>query len=340
MANARSFAANGQFDVIDLTQTLNLIPNMYGKINNSGLFTEEYISQDSFQFEIVDNTFDFVQDSLRGERHNVNRGTTRSIKSIYVPHFTLDDAITAADVKGKRAYGSDRAETIDAVRMRKMEQIRRSWDVSFERAKCQALVDGTVYSPNNTVNINWYDEFGITRKEVNFALNDPLTNLLEKIEEVVAHTQDNLLTGTELSEVVSYVSPEFFNALINHNTVQEAYKFYSSTQQPLRDRQGSGAMDREFVYGGMRFVEYRTAYSNGYRAIPAKEGRSVPMGINDMFKFVYAPSSKLNMLNTMAEKQYLFEYADQFNEKVLLQSESNFAAVLRRPAAVVRIFTS
>lgn len=340
MANARSFAPNGQFNVVDFTQTLNLIPNMYGKINRSGLFTNEFVSQDSFQFEVVDSTFEFVQDSLRGERHNVNRGSVRSIKSIYVPHFTLDDAITAADIKGKRAYGSDQAETLDAVRMRKMEQIRRSWDVSFERAKCQALVDGTVYAPNSTVNINWYDEFGITRKEVDFELSNPLTNVLEKIEEVVSHTQDNLLSGTELSEVVSYVSPEFFNALINHNTVQEAYKFYSSTQQPLRDRQGVGAMDREFMYGGMRFVEYRTAYANGYRAIPAKEGRSVPMGINDMFKFVYAPSSKLDMLNTVAEAQYLFEYSDQFNEKILLQSESNFAAVLRRPAAVVRIFTS
>lgn len=339
MTIARSYQNGGQFSLTDITPSLLIVPNTYGVINNSGLFRDEFISQDNFTFEVVEGTLSFIPDVIRGARHTVNSDDTRLIKTIPVPHFVLDDAIYPRDIAGKRAYGREGADTLAEVRARKLERIMRNWDVTKERAKCQAIVDGTVYAPNNTVAIDWYSEFGITRKDVDFVLGTGTTEILSKIEEVIAHIQDNIKTGEVVTGFTAYVSPEFFTKLVTHPQVKEAYKYYSSTQEPLRNRQGSG-INREFTFGGMSFVEYRTAYDNGYRAIPAQEGRALPTGGEDMFRFIHSPNGKFAGANTIAERAYAWEYRDAHDEQITIQTESNFAAMIERPQAIVRIFTS
>lgn len=341
MTIARSFENGGQFKLTDITPSLLLVPNTYGEINNSGIFRDEFISQDNFTFEVREGTLSFIPDVLRGSRHTVNSDDTRLLKTIPVPHFVLDDAIYPSDIQGKRAYGADRADTLAEVRARKLERIMRNWDITRERAKCQAIVDGTIYAPNGTVVVDWYAEFGITRKNVDFDLGTATTDVLAKIEEVIAHIQDNVKTGSVVTEIVSWVSPEFFTKLINHATVKEAYKYYTSSQEPLRNRLGAG-INRTFVYGGMTFREYRTAYGAGlnYRAIPVDEGRAIPVGVDDMFQFIHAPAGKFTHVNTIAERAYAWEWRDAMDEQITLQSESNFAAMVERPAAVVRILTS
>jgi hypothetical protein len=327
------------FELVDYTEELLLVPNKWGLINELGLFGEEGVAQHSVTVESSEGTLGLVTDKVRGERNNVGKSDTRALRSFPIPHFPMDDAVKPEDVQGKRAYGSaDQAETEAAVIARKLERIRMNHAVTLEAARAFAITNGAIYAPNGTVSGNFYTDFGITRKSIDFVLGTSTTDLNAKSEEGIAHIQDTIQSGEVVSNIIVLCSPAFFGKLINHATVKEAYKYYTSTQEPLRNRLGSGVY-RRFVHGGVEYVEYRGSY-NGTALIPAGEAYMLPQGTADMFKTYFSPANKFSHVNTIGEQAYVFTYRNPTDSEILIQSEANFLNLVRRPQAVVQLTTS
>jgi hypothetical protein len=327
------------FELVDYTEELLLVPNKWGLLNELGLFREEGVAQHSITVESNEGTLGLVTDKIRGERNNVNKSDTRALRSFAIPHFPLDDGVKPEDVQGKRAYGSpDQAETEAAVIARKLERIRMNHAVTLEAARAHAITAGAIYAPNGTVAGNFYTDFGVTRKEIDFVLGTSTTDLNAKSEEGIAHIQDSILSGEVVSNIIVLCSPAFFGKLINHATVKEAYKYYTSTQEPLRNRLGSGVY-RRFVHGGVEYVEYRGSY-NGTALIPAGEAYMLPQGTNDMFLTYFSPANKFSHVNTIGEAAYVFTYRDPKDSEIIIQSEMNMLNLIRRPQAVVKLTTS
>lgn len=327
------------FELVDYTEELLLVPNQWGLINEMGIFRKESVAQHSITVESSSGTLAVIVDQPRGTRNSVNKDDTRSLRSFAIPSFPLDDYITPQDVQGKRAYGSpDAAETEAAVIARKLQRIRMNHAVTLEAARAFAITNGAIYAPNGTVVGNYYTDFGVTRKEVDFVLGTAGTDVLAKGEEVVAHIQDNILSGETITSVTALCSPEFFAKLIAQAGVKEAYKYYTSTQEPLRARLGTG-LHRRFIHGGVEYIEYRGSY-NGVRLIPAGDAYFMPMGTSDTFISYFSPANKFSHVNTLGEEAYVFSYKDGADEKITLQSEHNALHLVRRPQAVVRGFSS
>jgi hypothetical protein len=327
------------FELVDYTQELLLIPNQWGLLNELGIFSEESVSQHSVTVESSEGTLGLITDKVRGERNNVNKNDTRSLRSFPIPHFPADDAVKPEDVQGKRAYGSpDAAETEAAVIARKLERIRMNHAVTLEAARAYAITVGAIYAPNGTVAGNFYTDFGITRKSIDFVLGTSTTDLTAKSEEGIAHIQDNIQSGEVVSNIIVLCSPAFFGKLINHPTIKDAYRYYASTQEPLRQRLGSG-LYRRFVHSGVEYIEYRGSY-NGAALIPAGEAYMLPQGTSDMFKTYFSPANKFQFVNTLGEPAYVFTYRNPTDSEILIQSESNHLNLVRRPQAVVQLTTS
>lgn len=337
MAQVRSFEK--PFELVDYTQELLLIPNTWGLINELGVFRNEPVAQHSVTVESSNGTLGLVTDQVRGNRNTMNKDIDRTLRSFAIPHFPLDDSVKPQDVQGKRAYGSaDAAETEAAVIARKLERIRMNHAVTLEAARAYALTTGAIYAPNGTVAGNFYTDFGVTRKEIDFVLGTSTTDLTAKSEEAIAHIQDNILSGETVTNVTVLCSPAFFGKLINHPTVKEAYKYYTSTQEPLRQRLGSG-LYRRFVHGGVEYIEYRGSY-NGTALIPAGDAYAMPLGTSDMFISYFSPANKFEFVNTLGEQAYVFTYRDPKGAEITIESESNFLNLVRRPGALVRLYTS
>lgn len=327
------------FELVDYTEELVSIPNTWGLINELGIFRSEPVSQHSITVESTNGTLGLISDQVRGARNLVNKDDTRALRSFAIPHFPLDDQITPSDIQGKRAYGSpDAAETEAAVIARKLGRIRMNHAVTLERARAYALTNGAVYAPNGTVVGNYYTDFGVTRKEIDFVFGTTTTDMIAKIEEAIAHVQDNILSGEVVSEMIVLCSPVFFGKLIAHATIKEAYKYYTSTQEPLRNRLGSGVY-RRFVFGGVTFIEYRGSY-NGTALIPSGDAYLVPVGTQDTFLSYFSPANRLDMVNTLGEEAYVFTFRDPKGQFIDIMSESNFINLVRRPQAVVRMYSS
>lgn len=332
----RSFANN--FAVEDWTSELAMIPNIRTPLSDLGIFRAEPISTSTVTFEQTFGTIGLINDVYRGGQVLANRDETRKLHTYAVPYHKVVDYITAADVQGKRAYGSaDQAETEAAVMERKMTRLKRSAQMTEEFAKFYSITQGKIWSPSGTVAHNsFYTDFGVTRLEIDFELDVANTDVLGKIEQVIAHIQDNALSGDVYSGVVALCSPEFFTALTTHAKVQAAYQYYSSTQEPLRNRLGGNTtLYREFQHGGVLFREIRDAV-NGTRFIPANEVYFLPMNTSDTFVTYVSNSAKMSFANTLGEPQYLFVYNDMKDEKKELELEFSHVHLLRRPQVVVK----
>jgi len=336
----RSFA-NG-FEVWDWTKEVSYIPNTWGIINDLGIFVEEPVAEHTVTFQEVTKDFGLILDRVRGDRSNVSKDYTRKIHSFPVPHFPLDDAIFPKDIQGKSSYSDLSTEdNLAEVRTRKMERIRNSHAVTLEYARALALTTGNIYAPNGTVALNWFTEFGITQTVVDFTLGTTTTNVIAQIEKGIAAIQDNggmvSITG-----IVALCSPVFFAKLIAHPYVQSAYQYFTSVELPMRRRLApngsSTAYHREFEYGGVRFIEMRDQF-NGNALIPSGDAVMVPTG-TEFFKTYFSPAERFGLVNTLGEQVYMFETPSTNGTSIAIETESNFANALLKPALVVRLTSS
>lgn len=337
MAIIRSFT-NG-FEVTDYTEEINIVPNRWGLLQSLGLFEEVSVAEHTVTFEKHTTTEGLIVDRVRGERSNATTGKQRQIYSVPVPHFPLDSAILPGDVQGRRAYGNANApDSVALVRAEKMEKLRRAHSDTLEFARAKAIVTGDVYSPNGTVALNWFTEFGVNRTTVDYTFGTASADMIAKGETAIAAMVDGLGNGQSINEILCICSPEFFTNLTTHASIRAAYQFYSSTQEPLRQRLGGTVVNREFVHGGIRYIEYRGAIG-GQRLIPAGEAYFVPTG-TDTFKTFFSPANKFDLVNTLGEQVYMFEYPSQKGDKIEIETEANFINVVRRPQALIKAISS
>lgn len=340
MPTIRSFT--DAFGLVDHSRDLNVVPNAWTLLGDSGLFTPEPLSQNTVTFVENSGTLGLIKDQVRGSKPQVNQNDTRKLHSYTLAHHPIVDALHPWDLQGKSAYGDlSQADTEAAALVRKMEKIRKSFAITQEVARFKTLTTGAAWAPNGTVVANYYTDFGITRKQVDFVLGTATTDVVAKVEEIIASFQDSALDGSVVTGVTAYCSPEFFAALISHAKIQAAYQYYSATanQEIMRNRAGGNGLYRRFEYAGVTFIEVRTVLG-GERLIPVKDAVFVANGMDDAFVTYFGPALRFGFENTTALEQYMFTFKDQRGTEITVEAESNFLNVLRKPAMVARGYIS
>jgi Phage major capsid protein E len=341
MTTTRSYT--NAFEIVDYTEELQLIPNSWTLLNDSGVFAEEFLTTHTVTFEEQAQTLGLIGDQFRGAKPQANKDDNRKIRSYPVAHFPIVDAVKPEDIQGKRAYGAtDMAETEAAVIARKMQRIRRNMDITLEVGRFSTLTTGNLYAPNGTVSGNLFSDFGITQTTVDFVLGTSTTDVVAKVETVIASLQDTANTGDVITGVIAYCSPEFFAKLIGHAKIQDAYKYFSATegQQINRNRAGgNNGLYREFSYAGIRFVEVRTVLA-GQRLIPAGDVVFIPTGTTDTFVSYFSPANRMDFVNTVAERGYLWTYRSPKGDGIDIDGEMNAIHICRRPQLIIRGYSS
>lgn len=339
--------------VVDLSNTINIIPNQWGLFQQLGIFESEAKAQKTVLVPRFEWSEALIPDRNWDERNNASQGPTRDYLTVKVPHFPLDDAITPQDIDGvvawENVFAGIQTETVASTRARKMQQMRMNHARTLEYARAQLITTGGVYAPNGTMRtsygstVNFYTEFGVTRTELTMDLTNLTVDPLAEVEPIIAAIQDGLVSGDTVSSFVAVCSPEFFNALITHPFVVDAYKYYARVQgadvltgRLTANAYGLDARFRTFDYGGILFIEYRGSFG-GTPYIPAGDAYVFPVGGSALFKTYYAPANRFNTVNTTASEAYWFEYMNEKNDIIEIMSESNFLNALLRPQALVRV---
>lgn len=331
------------FEIQNRSDNMMKLPTKWELMTQIGIFNnKEFLTQNSFVIEEIDQSRGIMTDTPFNVRKRVGSDSLRRKYTFSVPSFGAEDAIVPQDIIGKQAFGSELEETLAGVRARKFQFIRDTIAETWEKAALHTLITGTNYAPSGTVQVDWYANFGKTRKVFKNDLSNATLNLNNILEDVIAQMQDAVTDGQIPSNWVAVCSPEYFTALVNHPSVEKYWVEYQQKNWLLGARviDGPLALDqryRQFEFCGILFVEYRGKYFTGERMIEAGKAILFPRDGGDNFRIAYAPAQRFDTIGQVARESYLFESADMDAQVLKLQYETNFLHVLRQPNLVATL---
>jgi hypothetical protein len=328
----------GGYSLAEMTRAINILPNIYTRLGQLGLFRFEGITQRTVVIEAREGVLSLLPSVPLGAPATVGSREGCTMRSFAVPWIPHNDVILPADIQGVRAIGSGSdADPLVAVMARKLTLMRNKHAQTREYMEINAL-RGIVKDGAGTTLYDYFTEFGIAQQQTDFVLGTAGTKVQQKVRAVLRQIETEL-KGETMTGVRALVSPEFFDKLIGHATVETAYQYYASGAQPLRED-----MRRAFPFAGILFEEYNASVtlSNGTteRLIPAGEGIAFPMGTIDTFTTYGAPANLIETANTVGLELYARQMTRERGDGIDLLTEASILPVNKRPALAVRLFSS
>lgn len=329
------FAGQG-FSLAEMTEAINLIPAPKGRIGELGLFAEEPIAQRSVVIESVEGELRLLPAVAPGAPATVAGRETRRLRSFIVPHIPHDDVLLPEEVQGVRAFGKQTQDPVAQVLMKKLSKMRAKHEATLEYMRAKALT-GVLKDGAGTTLYDWHAEFGTAQTSIDFKFGDANGDVMKACLTVARHIEEHLL-GESMTGIYAIVSPEFFDRLVGHKSVKEAYAFYAATN-PRRDD-----VRRGFRFGPIVFEEYAgsVTLSGGAteRLIAQGEGVAFPLGTASTFATYFAPANLIEAVGTLGERLYARQVPRLDGRGIDLFTESNPLPIVKRPALVVRLYSS
>ena len=329
----------GGYSLAEMTQAINILPNLYTRLGQIGLFRFEGVTQRSVVIEQREGVLSLLPSVPLGAPATVGTREQRSMRSFALPWIPHDDVVLPADIQGMPALGvSDAADPLVDVMNRKLTLMRRKHAQTREYMEMNAL-RGIVKDGAGSTLYNYFTEFGLDQISIDFVFGTAGTNIQGKVRTVLRRIEDNLL-GETMTTAHALVSSEFFDKLISHPKTEEAYIFFSATGgQPLRED-----MRRAFPFAGILVEEYNgsVTLSSGTaeRLIPAGEGIAFPLGTFDTFTTYGGPANLLETANTVGLPLYARQMMDNKGRWIDLMTEASILPVNKRPRLAIRLFSS
>lgn len=318
------------FTLTQLSQAINVLPNMYSRVASLNLFKWRPQSGKTASIEMRNGVLRLVPTTPWGGVPPKNQSGRSNIRSFNIPHMPIEDTVHAADVIGVRQFGTDGTLTAIAQRVNdKLQEMNNKIDQTMEWRMLGAL-RGVVLDYDGSVIEDYFTAFGITKKSIDFALDDPDTDVRAKCVEVLRWQEDHL-QGEVMSGSRALVSPEFFDALITHPKVTAVYQGWAEAANKL-----GGDLRKGFTFGGVTFEEYR-AVVDGQRFIAAGAGHAFPLGTSETFSNYGAPADFVETVNTIALPYYARQQNKDFNRGIDLHAQSNILPMVTRPATIVEL---
>lgn len=346
--------SNGSL-MTEWTDEINEIENQYGLINGSGLFNGKGISQDSIVFDKTEHEITLLsQSSRRGDAPTYGKDRSLETFSLALPYFNHKDYVTAQDVQGWRMPGTaDMEEALGRVIAEKLEDLRLAADQTREYMKIQAIKGITVDPDGNTL-ANMFTEFGLTRTDyqVDFDLGTADTEVDLKIATLKRGIAKNAKAGGAIGRIECMVSPEFFDALITHPKMREAYLYYqNSGKQLLRDdlaRYESWGIVDMFEHKGILFYSYDAEFNmpdgGTERAISAtvgtEGGYSIVRGMRNLYRGYFGPANTLSGANMAGMEIFAYEYRDPKDKYHELEVEMAPLYIISKPKVSWKLISS
>jgi hypothetical protein len=220
----------------DWTPEVNDIANQYGLVNGSGLFSGQGTSQTSLVFDKTSNVISLLGQTKRNGGP-ATKGNDRKVETfrLALPYFLHQDYVTPQDIQGHRMAGTpDSPETLANVIATKLEDMRMTADQTREFMKIEAI-KGITTDADGIEIADMFDKLGITYglnagdgdlQNIDFDLGTPASDPDAAIAKLKRSISKNAKMGGRIGKIEVMVSPSFFDALVTHPLLREAYLHY------------------------------------------------------------------------------------------------------------------
>jgi hypothetical protein len=318
------------FSSRSLSQAMNELPYVPGRLGELGLFEERSLTTTTVMVENIKGRLGLIPSKPRGGGHdNFRQEDKRTARSFVIPHFPLDDKILAEDVQNVRAFGSEtELETVASVVNDRLQSLGQHHEVMHEFMRVRCLDGEIIDGDATTTLVNIFTEFGVDRTDVGFNLDDADEDIRAKCMMVRDAILDNL-GGLPHSRIRGICSAEFFRALIGHTDVRDQYLRFQDSLMNRSDVRAS------FPYGDIFFEQYRGGIGDT-NFVSANECWFYPEGVPGLFLQHFAPADFMETVNTRGLRMYAKQQLMDFERGVELHTQSNYLPLCTIPGVLVR----
>ncbi|ROO31957.1 major capsid protein [Salinisphaera japonica] len=317
------------FHMDTLSHTVNQMPRLETKLAAMNLFAQNGIRTTEMWIERQQGDLSLVQTRPRGAPSQQMRGDDRDALKFKVPHASLESTIYPDEVQDVRRFGSDNEmQSVQEVVNARMTKMRRHIDATTEHMRVGAL-KGQIRDADGSIIHDLHDEFATSPTKASFQFSDPAAKIRQSCLGVSRTIEDEL--GEEgHSGITAICGPMFFDALIDHPDVREAYARWQDGEA-LRNDPRAG-----FQFAGIEFVEYR-AKTNGKNYLDPDDCLAFPRGTS-LFIERYAPADWIGATNTIGAPVYARMAVDpEFERWAKVHVQSNPLPLAVRPSIVTHI---
>ena len=333
----------GGYSLAEMTQAINILPNIYTRIGQMGLFRSEGVTQRSVLVErMTDGSFGLLPTAPLGSRPTQANRQSRDTRAFTIPWVPHNDAIVPQDIQGVRGFGIfDGADPLATIMERKLTRMRQKHAATLEYMQMTALVSGITKDGAGSTIFDWNAEFGLSQQQTDFLLGTAGTEVGTKCRAVLRWIETHL-QGESMNGVLALVGPGFWDKLITHATVKDSYKFFANSggAQPMRE----DMRVKGFYFHGITFMEYNATVtlSTGSTTtlVPDQGGVAFPIGTQDVFVNYFAPANLLETVNTIGLPLYARQIGRPDGSGIDIFTESSPLPMVKRPDLVVNLTTS
>lgn len=321
------------FSLQSLTAAINKAPYKPGRLGELGLFAESGITTTVAQVEEKDGQLTLIPSTPRGGEVDSIGEDARRMRSFTVPHLARESKILADSVQNVRAFGTESdIETVQNVVNQRLATLRAMHEVTLEYLRMGAL-KGLILDASGSTLYNLFTEFAVVQQTYEFDFADADLAVRSACKAVL-RLMETELGAAVYTQARAFCSASFFDALIDHPSVVEAFKYREGEvlRQDIR---------RGFLYGGIVWEEYRgrvgsTDFITDGEAYCFPEGAMTEKG--PLFQTYFAPADFEETVNTLGLPIYAKQARDaEFQRWVKLHTQSNPLPLCLRPRTVIKL---
>lgn len=318
------------FDTVSMTETVEILPLQPTRIGSMGLFMESGITTPTFSLTLERGRLRLIPTSSRGSETQFNKTRLKKAKIFEVPHLEQGDTITADELIGRREFGNtlmtNTDATVGAVMNEKMQQCKDDHALTWEWQMLGAIKGVVLDADGEDIIYDWFDEFGITKKEITYT-----TDLAQVCRDVKRHIGKSLGSLDTNRPIKCLVGEQFMDRIASDPTVKDDYSRWMDG-----DRLRTNAARSTFVYQGVEFEEYLGFFDDDTPFIDVDKGHCFPMGTNRFIR-KNAPADMLEAVGTMGKQIYSWHEIQRGNKGIDICTQSNPLIICTQPELLVEL---
>lgn len=328
------------FDVVPLTDAINNLKFVPGRIGQLGLFSESGITTTSAAIEQKDGQLTLIAPTPRGGPGHTVEKVGRNLRAVIVPHFEINDAVQADEVQNVRAWGSEtEVETVQGKITEQQGVHTQSMEATHEYSRIGAVKGLITYADGSTLDL--FDTFEVDQiAEIDFDLDNaaPASGALRTKCTAVSRLIANELGAIPFSGIWALVGDTFFDQLVAHPEVRATYlqtQAAADLRQPIASGNGTAFIYGSFTFGGITFENYRGAVGTT-AFIAATKAHFFPTGVPSLFRTYYAPADYIETVNTVGRRLYNKQYEMANGKGVHFDTQMNGLDICTRPRVLIQ----
>ncbi len=323
------------FTMIELTDAINKLPFVPGRVGALGLFDEKGVTTTSVMLEEKDGVLSLIPTTPRGAPPRQVTGEKRKARSLVIPHLEEESIIYADEVQGVREFGStNQTRALQSEVNARNLIMSRNLDATLEHHRVGAVKGIVSDADGSTVLYNLFDEFGVSQvTEIDFNLDNasPDNGAVRNNCNVVLRTIEDELGAAPYTYVHALVGSTFFDQLVAHPETAKAYERWNEGEF-FRQRTAR----RSFWYAGILFEEYRGKVGS-VNFVADTKAHFFPVGVPGLFKTYFGPADFIETVNTIGLPRYVKPAIDtKYGKWASLLSQSNPLNICTRPRVLLQ----